>query len=391
MRSGDALATAVGGVQQFVGRLAAGFTTEYAAVTGIDEGVVAASSQLLSGVILVESLAPQAVGLGFEAYRLAGTADTAAGAGHHLYQVDLGLAFLHLPGQALGIGDTLDYRNTNFFSPDLNGCGLYACFATEWFKIDRHRPAGSKIGARGWGRCTCVGELARVVAVIFDCGAAVTAGQVAQHRFAYTARVAKDDSGARAEAHRQVEGVGFEVGKTDSRLLNHAAELGGGKHVVYQWLAVAAQLLALRFILLGSTRHDGNHLHLLRIYVELLGNSTLGKRADHGLRRHAAGEVGKQIREGLLGELYPGRAAGGKHRKVFAGLAPVSEFVCLLYHGKVGAEAGIVDRIEAEHAEGARGFAGDRLARRQVEHLAQGHAHSRCNLGHYIGIFTGES
>ena len=56
----------------------------------------------------------------------------------------------------------------------------------------------------------------------------------------------------------------------------------------------------------------------------------------------------QQLREILLGELDPARAAAGEQRQLLAlGLA-VEELVGLLDHGQVGGEGGVVDPVEAE-------------------------------------------
>jgi len=131
LRIRNTLSALVGGVQQLVGHFASRLTTEYAAVAGIDVGIVAASSQLLTSVVFVQPFPPQAVGLGIEAYRLACPTDTTAGAGHYLDQIEFGLTLLYLAGETLGIGDALNHRNANFRASYLKGSGLYAGLAAQ--------------------------------------------------------------------------------------------------------------------------------------------------------------------------------------------------------------------------------------------------------------------
>ena len=111
------------------------------------------------------------------------------------------------------------------------------------------------------------------------------------------------------------------------------------------------------------------------------GKVALHSEPEHLLRRLAGGQIRQQVREVLLGELDPARAAAGELRQLLAFGLALEELVGLLDHRQVGAEGGVVDLVEAEAFERRDDLAGGRHAGRQAEGLAEGHAHRRGDLG----------
>ena len=146
------------------------------------------------------------------------------------------------------------------------------------------------------------------------------------------------------------------------------------------------ELGARGLVLLRLAGHDGDDDQVLGLHADLLGVVALGDRAEHLLRALAGARDVQQVREVVLEEVDPARAARGEDRqarlllRVGVGLAgplelevllhAADELVALLHDGEVGGEVGVEHLVEPEHAERGDELAGDRLARLEAELLA---------------------
>ena len=135
--------------------------------------------------------------------------------------------------------------------------------------------------------------------------------------------------------------------------------------------------------LLGRAGHDRNHNEVLLRNAQLAWQCGLAHRPEHLLRRFARGQIRQQIREILLGELDPARAATRKLRQLLAFGLPLQEFIGLFNDRQVGAERGIIDLVEAEAFERRDDLAAGRHAGGQPESLSDRHAYRRGDLGNH--------
>ena len=283
---------------------------------------------------------------------LPASADASAGASHDFNGMEFGFAFAdfveELPGVAQAVGDA----DVELGAVEVDGGTLDVLQAAGFLKVH---------------------FLQGLAGVKLVCGA--------EGGFHDASRSAEDDAGTGGFAQRVVEVLVREGVEVDVGTLDEAGKFTGGERIIHVGVAVRGELFAGALVFLSQAGHDGHHNQVFARDAHLLRPIGLGNGAEHLLRGARRGGNVEQVRELVLEEVYPCRAAGGEYRQAHVLVAvevtgeAVEEFAPFLHDGEVGGEIGVKDFVESQLPQGCHHLAGDGGARRIAELFAQGCPH----------------